>query len=464
MKRRKFLIGTGSAAIGGSALLGSGAFSRVESQRSVTIQVAEDENAYLGLTGCPDSPNQSYTDDDGKGHLTVDMTPDNPTDAGGIGVNSDSRTWFHRVFQICNNGKKQVCVWIEDDDDWPEVGEEDSEEFEGDRRVEFYVEDDPDESLIGMDNAVHLPLGECLCVGIKTNTKSLSEGDELLEELDNEITIVADDDDFCKEIEEEQVCDIWGIDQTDPEPGLRAITTGQGVTGVDRAATPLTTLGDGDGVPNSTNYPNGLAHTGDEDLWYFADDDGVLWTFEDLPADDLTEYSELAGGTKVAGAAYLDTEAGEYHFIPEGGSEVMTADVDVGNQIDDTTTLTDVDGISSINLGDIAIDEEDDEMFVSAVNSNKEGVFVRIDLTDTSNQDVLVSGVSDAPSSATSAGKQIAFGLGDDGEKQLYAHEAAGEGELGAWYEVDTSDGSVEQIDETETFTDLAQCGPPREA
>ena len=199
MKRRTFLIGTGSTAIGGSALLGSGAFSRVESQRGVSIKVAEDPKAFLGLDGCPDSPNSSYTELDEKGHLQIQMNDENPNigkgeNARGVGVNSDSRTWFHRVFQICNQGKQTVCIWIEDDDDWPRVGEADSETFAGDRRVDFYLEDDDERSIVGQENHVELEIGECVCIGLKTNTKSLSEGDELLEDLDNEIKLIADEE------------------------------------------------------------------------------------------------------------------------------------------------------------------------------------------------------------------------------------------------------------------------------
>ncbi|MFP8956492.1 hypothetical protein ACLI4Y_07175 [Natrialbaceae archaeon A-CW3] len=49
MKRRKFIVGTAAASIGGSALLGSGAYSTVESQREVRIRVQGDEDAYLSL-------------------------------------------------------------------------------------------------------------------------------------------------------------------------------------------------------------------------------------------------------------------------------------------------------------------------------------------------------------------------------------------------------------------------------
>jgi len=212
MKRRKFLLGVGSAAAAGSALIGSGAFSQVEAQRSVTIQIAEDPNAYLGLDKCQigggETPNSSYAHLDDLGHLKVFMDDENPTIGDsplGDGVNSDSSTWFDNVFQICNQGKEDVCVWIEDSEDWPVVPE--GETDAGERRVEFYLGDSRGSSLIGEDNSILLPLGECICVGIRTRTYGLSDGDELLEALDNEIRIVADVDGDCAS---EVVCGVRG--------------------------------------------------------------------------------------------------------------------------------------------------------------------------------------------------------------------------------------------------------------
>ena len=200
MDRRKFMLGVGGSALGGSALVGSGAFTRIESQRRVKIQVAKDPHAYLGLDGCPDSPNSSYTRLDEQGHLEVEMSPDNPTDGGGKGVNSDSFTYFDNVFQICNQGKQKVGIWIGDDEKWPVVDVEkeglkdEYEPYEGKRRVDFYLDGDDEDSLIGAENAFPLGVGECICVGIKTVTKGLEEGDQLLEKLENEIVIHADAD------------------------------------------------------------------------------------------------------------------------------------------------------------------------------------------------------------------------------------------------------------------------------
>jgi hypothetical protein len=249
MQRRQFLIGAGSAALGGSALLGSGAFTRVESHRGVTVQVAEDPSAYLGLAKCPGSANGSYAWLDGEGHLEVLMNPDNPTIGEtplGEGVNSDSSTWFHSVFQLCNQGKEAVCVYIEDDPAWPTVPE--GERDAGERRVEFYLRDDPGRSLIGESNALALPVGECACVGLRTRTYGLSEGDELLSALDNEVTITADVNLDCVDPEEPVGSAIELTDlTTEPStPGVQfhpefAFTA----TGPETAQFLLLTFGDG---------------------------------------------------------------------------------------------------------------------------------------------------------------------------------------------------------------------------
>jgi hypothetical protein len=49
MKRRNFVLGLGTAAAGGSVVLGSGSFSRDRSHRDVTIETVGDDDAYLVL-------------------------------------------------------------------------------------------------------------------------------------------------------------------------------------------------------------------------------------------------------------------------------------------------------------------------------------------------------------------------------------------------------------------------------
>lgn len=196
MNRRKFLIGAGGASLGGSALVGSGAFTRIESQRQTTIEIAEDPDAYVGLDKCPDGENNSFVDLDGDGHLEIDMGPSNN---GGEGVNSDSLSHFDEVFQICNQGKQKACVWIDAD-----VNSEN-----GLPLVDFYLRDVEFDngstdywSLLGEGGAIGLYPGECVCVGVRTYTKTLSSGQTLVE--DDEIVITADAEIDCPQPDDDE--------------------------------------------------------------------------------------------------------------------------------------------------------------------------------------------------------------------------------------------------------------------
>lgn len=214
MKRRNFLIGTGSAAIGGSALIGTSAFSQVDAHRSVSIQVAEDDNAYLGMNDCMSSdgettPNSSFADLDGDGHLQVDM---GPSGNGGQGVNSKSISWFDNVFQLCNQGKEDVCLWIEDKTgaDPERVTFYMSDSAAGETPDRFAAQDgdrvmnDSDlQTFSSVEDSIHLGLGECVCVGIEVFTKpddsfeitQPAEGDQLLDQ----VSLVADaGEEACK--------------------------------------------------------------------------------------------------------------------------------------------------------------------------------------------------------------------------------------------------------------------------
>ena len=158
MNRRTFLLGTTSVAAGGSTLLGTGAFSRVESHRQVTVGVAEDTEAYLGLKPI-DTPNSNnFVELDENGHLKVDIgdyddgSYDRPT---GVGINSDSNTLFEGMFDICNQGKASAEVWIEiDRDDYID---------DGDPMIDF--RDENNKSLI-LTSGKTIDTGECVRVSI----------------------------------------------------------------------------------------------------------------------------------------------------------------------------------------------------------------------------------------------------------------------------------------------------------
>jgi len=183
MERRKFLIGVGGASLGSSALVGSGAFSAMRAERSVSIDVVEDPNALVGLDSCPGSDNAMYSGINENGQLYIDISEE-PNE--GDGVNGNSRYWFHNTFQVCNQSGHSICLWVVEHEDWPETSD-------GNPRVDFYLGDDPDESILGAANAYELGSGECTCVGIYTNTLGLTSADvdKLLEAVDNDISLRA---------------------------------------------------------------------------------------------------------------------------------------------------------------------------------------------------------------------------------------------------------------------------------
>ncbi len=97
MNRRNVLLGLGTIVAGGGAALGTGAFSSVEADRSATIEVADDSDAYLSLSG-----NDNYISD---GDGIVEFTFDD--------LNKDAVTNFDNVFNIENNGSNKVTISID---------------------------------------------------------------------------------------------------------------------------------------------------------------------------------------------------------------------------------------------------------------------------------------------------------------------------------------------------------------
>ena len=212
MQRRKFLIGTAGAAIGGSALVGSGAFSRVESQRMVSIQVASDDDAYLRF-GLLDTPNsENYVNDDTNGHIFIDIGEGGVREGDGpdgVGVNSNSFTWFDGMFEICNNGKADATISYELPEGVPPNNYQDDPDKDPDPRpagldaesvptVAFYFKrDDGTRVVLEPGQETELDLGECEEVGVRTVTKGISaygdDGESSPSSLvDGEVVVTAD--------------------------------------------------------------------------------------------------------------------------------------------------------------------------------------------------------------------------------------------------------------------------------
>ena len=106
MQRRKFVVGMGSLAAGGAAAIGSGAFNSVNANRSVSVEVADDASAFLGLT--PLGPYARQTNDG-----QVELTLGSDSTAMGSGINEDAVTNILDVFQIENQGTQPVGISID---------------------------------------------------------------------------------------------------------------------------------------------------------------------------------------------------------------------------------------------------------------------------------------------------------------------------------------------------------------
>ncbi|WMT06074.1 hypothetical protein NP511_11835 [Natrinema thermotolerans] len=100
MNRRNVLVGLGTIVAGGGAALGTGAFSSVEAERTVTVETAGDANAFLGL----DADNAYDVGGD-----TVQLNlGSGENDAGGDGLNINAVTKWQPMLAIQNNGTQNV--------------------------------------------------------------------------------------------------------------------------------------------------------------------------------------------------------------------------------------------------------------------------------------------------------------------------------------------------------------------
>jgi len=93
--RRNVLIGLGGLVAAGGAALGTGAFTTVEAQRTVSIDTAGDADAFLGLEVRSDL--ESSTDNNGL--IQLDLSSANAS-----GLNRQARTVLDKVLLVENNG------------------------------------------------------------------------------------------------------------------------------------------------------------------------------------------------------------------------------------------------------------------------------------------------------------------------------------------------------------------------
>lgn len=111
MQRRKFLIGAGSLAAAGVAGIGTGAFSRVEAERTAKINVAGDSAALLSLDA-DSGTNSEYATQTGDGEVLVELDNSDNIYSDANGVNPDALTLIYETFEVQNQGTQPVTVHV----------------------------------------------------------------------------------------------------------------------------------------------------------------------------------------------------------------------------------------------------------------------------------------------------------------------------------------------------------------
>jgi hypothetical protein len=101
ISRRNTLIGIGTLIAGGGAVLGTGAFTTVQAERTVSVETVGDASAFLGLT----SLNDDYVDDSGD---TIQIALDGSENSNADGLNQDARSRFEDIVRAANNGADDV--------------------------------------------------------------------------------------------------------------------------------------------------------------------------------------------------------------------------------------------------------------------------------------------------------------------------------------------------------------------
>jgi len=104
------LVGLGGLLTGGGTVLGTGAFTTVEAERTVSVETAGDANAFLGIQ--PGSEGDEYIIEDENGQIGISITS---TSVGGQGVNQNAITAVDQLLQVTNNGKNKIVVGFNND-------------------------------------------------------------------------------------------------------------------------------------------------------------------------------------------------------------------------------------------------------------------------------------------------------------------------------------------------------------
>jgi len=191
--RRTVLIGLGGLVAGGGALIGTGAFTTVEAERTVSVETAGDADAFLSLT--PARDDDEYVEQtDGTIQINLDGN-----DEGASGLNQDAITTFRNLVTVANNGTQTVTsVTLEFTETPGDVDAGDTFSFPVDE-----TDDDGEDTVDNGDNVLtgnndipsDLGAGDSVNFGLEIDLIDGGDDGSLPDDGDYTLTITADTDD-----------------------------------------------------------------------------------------------------------------------------------------------------------------------------------------------------------------------------------------------------------------------------
>ena len=164
MRRRKLLVGLGTLAVGSGLAVGTGAFTSVRANRSMTVETADDASALLKLTAPNSLENGEYARDSNEGPGdTLELEFDQNADVTGTGINADALSHFDDVFRVTNQGTDFVRLRI------------DTSGLSHPDRVQFYNGGNPNYEIPSSNYDGGINPGDSKTVGVELDTRGLDD-------------------------------------------------------------------------------------------------------------------------------------------------------------------------------------------------------------------------------------------------------------------------------------------------
>lgn len=163
MKRRNLLTSI-ALVTGGGSLLGTSAFTSVETERTVTVEIADEDEAFLAMEPSG-GVNAQFAETGQNRKILFDI---NDVIDRGQGPSSNAVYTFDNVFEIKNQGTQNIYLEVE----FEETGSLDD--------IGFYAGNNVEKTLDGEDYVAKITTGNTADIGIflDTSDEGVSRGED----------------------------------------------------------------------------------------------------------------------------------------------------------------------------------------------------------------------------------------------------------------------------------------------